>query len=424
MTCRYRVVRRRVGSLLAGAAIVLAIAGCSSRQADSGPAKFVTSDAPIDPVVVDLLRKRATREPTTLPAPQIVEDGVRATLIYSARNAQPQVLREAVEGLVSPEGSVQESASLNVIVVTDRSELIPPMLKVLEGLDRPVAQLLVEARVIEVTLDSDLEYEIRHALSVAGASSFLQSSGITLGTPGGSPLGDQGSLVNIRSWSNDGNVLDTFVRLLMTRGQARLLSSPNLIVGPGTDASIITGEEVPVLSSTVAGGSIQTTTTFKRVGIKLRVNLLQITNDTARVEINPEVSAVTGYTAATQNNPANPIIAIRNVTSTLSLKDGEILTVGGLLRSEERKLTRGVPLLQDIPLLGVLFRSQRNQTVKTQLVFFLRTSILDEGEVGQARVHRPGAGLEVLDRLVDGPATQPADLRNAQPTTDTAEDGR
>jgi len=123
-------------------------------------------------------------------------------------------------------------------------------------------------------------------------------------------------------------VFTTFVRLLLTRGKAKILSSPNLLVSAGSEASIITGQEVPVQSATVIGTSSNITTQFKRVGIKLRVGLLQITNDTARIELNPEVSTVTSFVnsgTAGDNSQviSNPVIAIRNVTSTLSLKDGE-----------------------------------------------------------------------------------------------------
>ena len=200
--------------------------------------------------------------------------------------------------------------------------------------------------------------------------------------------------------AEDAGQMDAFIRLLLSRGNAKLLSSPNLIVSAGDEASIITGEEVPVQSATVVSGSVSTTTLFKRVGIKLRVIPLQITNDTAMVEINPEVSAVTGYTVAGAG-VSNPIVAIRNVNTTLSLKDGEILTIGGLLRSEDRDLVRKVPFLGDIPGVGVLFQSRRSQSVKTQLIFFLRINILGQGKQHGLMYHRPGVGLERLDTQVE-----------------------
>jgi general secretion pathway protein D len=144
---------------------------------------------------------------------------------------------------------------------------------------------------------------------------------------------------------------------------------------------------------------VTTSTTFKRVGVKLRVTPQQIIGDTARLEINPEVSTVTGFTSG-PSGTSSPIVAIRNVRTTLAMKDGEILTIAGLLRSEQRRVVRKVPGLGHIPVIGLLFQSRRQESVKTQLVFFLRVNILAEGKARTIRIHKPGAGLELLDEEV------------------------
>jgi type II secretory pathway component GspD/PulD (secretin) len=373
-----------------------------------------------DPAYPDLASQPSTK-PARLPPPKIIPEGEKSTLIYPCRHAETDTLRQAVEVLLSPEGAIHASPALNAIVVSDKTSLIKSLLEVLQELDAPTNQLLVEARVVEVSATRDLEYEIKHTWTTpAGSGTFMQDSAVRLNAPGATnPL--QGLDVALRVWENDDRRLDTFIRLLNSRSRARILSSPNLIVAPGEEASIITGEEVPVQSSTISGGSTTIATQFKRVGIKLRVQLLQLTNDTARLELNPEVSTVTGFTAAAQGQPANPIIAIRNVTSTLSLKDGEMLTVGGLLRNEKRRTTRGIPILEDVPVAGLLFQSRFDSMVRTQLIFFLRVRIISSGEAEAIRAHRPGAGLEVLDpvsefeRLPKGDGKMPPNLR---PTND------
>jgi type II secretory pathway component GspD/PulD (secretin) len=342
---------------------------------------------------------------TTMPATQPIERDpavapVRrvATLIYPTRHVRSEVLSEAIEGLISPEGSIQSSPSLNSIVISDDHANVKSVLKVLRALDQPMAQLLVEARVIEVRVDNDLEYEIRHALEMAqDPNGFWRDSAVDLRTPGAEVVGDQGGSIVIRPWYNNGDFLQQAIRVLLKRGKARILSSPNLLVSPGTEASIITGEEVPVLSTQVVAGSLSTNTQFKRVGIKLRVNLLQMTQNAARLEINPEVSTVTRFTQAADQIPSNPIIAIRNVSSTLTMKNGEILTVGGLLTDSDRLSLRGIPLLMDIPGLGLLFQSRRHQVEKTQLIFFLQIHRLNEGNTFTTRVHKPGSSMELIE---------------------------
>jgi general secretion pathway protein D len=257
--------------------------------------------------------------------------------------------------------------------------------------------------VLEVTLDQDLETEIRNFLSVSGEDSVVQTIDTKFDTPGSSPLLGQGINMALRTIGADDVKLDNFVRILLTRGKAKILSSPNLVVSPGTEASIITGQEVPIQSVTTVGSSQSTTTQFKRVGIKLRVSLLQLAGDTARLELNPEVSTVIRFITTGQvegQEIQNPIVAIRNITSTLSLRDGEILTVGGLLSTEDRLNTRGIPGLQDVPGIGLAFQSRREQQVRTQVIFFLRVHIIPAGQQNQIRVLQPDAGFEAIDKMM------------------------
>jgi len=391
------VVHAVCGTILCTAGATL-VAVCAKKQPPPAPTQVEASN---ESGYQQPMRRLASTMPTTRPAPQqpkLIEEGLRSTLIYPCKFARTEVLGESIEGLLSPEGTVSVTPALNTVIVSDRAENVRSIMSVLNEIDRPVAQLLVEARVVEVAVDSDLEYEIEHVLTRVGSNSFFQTgSGGNFNTPQGTPTLGQGLLGNLRLWADGDDNLDTFIRLLVTRGKAKILSSPNLIVSAGTEASIITGSEVPVQSSLVSGGSISQNTQFKRVGIKLRVLLQQISDDTARVEINPEVSTVTGFTAATDQVAANPIIAIRNVTSILSLKDGEILTVGGLLQNETRQTVRGIPILSDIPVVGWLFQSRRNTKNRTQLIFFLRVNILEEGRAYETRIHRPGEGMQMLD---------------------------
>ncbi len=387
----------RRGLLCLAAVGLLLPGGCKPRKA--GPPERRKIVVETYPAPVDLTSLR--RKPIPPPEPKMIKNGEKTTLIYTCRGAKSELLRDAVIGLISPEGSVQASPRLNVLIITEANDKVKGILEFLKEVDKPVPQILVEARIVEVTLDSDLEYELNHTFfhRTGGGSAFLKDSGITLTTPGSSPNTTEGSLLNVMSWQQNTKRLDTFIRLLITKGKARILSSPNLIVSSGDQASIITGEEVPVQSSTVTSGGVTTSTTFKRVGIKLRVTPQQIIGNTVRLEVNPEVSTVTGFTTG-PSGTSSPIVAIRNVRTTLSMKDGEILTIAGLLRSEERRVVRKVPVLGSIPLLGLLFQSRRHQTVKTQLVFFLRVNILTEGKTRTIRIHKPGVGMELLDEEV------------------------
>jgi type II secretory pathway component GspD/PulD (secretin) len=376
--------------------VVAAAAAAGGCKADAAARQASASASLFDPSIPDLIHQRAGGPRAAAPEPKLIDAGDKATLVYPARHARPEVLKDAVSGLLNPDGTIQDSAALNSLVIQDEKKVVANILAVLQSIDNPIPQLLVEARVVEVTLDDDLEYEIQHTLTIPNSpGAFFQNSDITLKVPGSSPTVNQGAELHIRPWASADIRLDNFIRLLQTKGKANILSSPNVIVTPGTEASIITGQEVPIQSTTTVAGSLSTSTTFKRVGIKLRVALQQITSDTARLDVNPEVSTVTGFTQVSQG-VSNPVISLRNVSSTVSLKDGEILTVGGLLQDERQVNTRGIPGLQDIPNAGFLFQSKRDIGKKTQLIFFLRVHILSEGEPNGINVHKPGASLEQI----------------------------
>jgi general secretion pathway protein D len=393
--------RRKTGTWRRPCAILLGLTfaaspGCVTKK-EPEPQSYTLHTWRDEQPLVDITHPPTT-QPIPLAEPKLIEEGDKATLIYTARFARPETLREAVEGLITPEGSAQASPSLNTLIVADRKEIVRSILDVLKEIDKPMQQLLVEARVVEVSLDTDFESELQHLLTVVGhPGSFFQTSDITLKTPGAAATENQGISINVRPWSSDGKRIDEFIRLLLTRNKAKILSSPNLVVSPGSQASIITGEEVPIQSTQVVAGSLSTTTQFKRVGIKLTVQLHQITSDTARLEINPEVSTVIRFTPAGQGGVTNPVVAIRNVSSTVTMKDGEILTVGGLLSDVDRQITKGVPLLMDVPGIGLLFQARRHQVVKTQLIFFMRIHIMGEGVPRTTRVYRPGSTMEDVE---------------------------
>lgn len=351
---------------------------------------------PIDPVDPSL---RVIPEPRP---PKIIINGGKSTLIYTCRFTHCEILRDSIEAFLSPEGTVEALPKLNRLLVNDARDEVPGLLRVIQDVDQPSPQVLVEARVVEITLDTDSEFELSHVFEnvLGGEGRFLQGSDITLETPGSAPTPSMGIRLNVRSVADD-YTLDHFVRLLVTEGNAQILSSPNIIVGAGSQASIVTGEDLPIQSATVVSGSVSTTTIFKRVGIKLYVTPLQVTDDMARLDINPEVSAVTGFTAAGEAGVSNPIVAVRSVRTNLVVKDGELITIGGLLRSEKRGVVRKVPFIGDVPVLGRLFQATRDTEVKTMLVFFLRVKILEEGRPGGFIMHIPGSGLEPLDDAVE-----------------------
>lgn len=323
--------------------------------------------------------------------------------VYRCKHIQGVTLKKIIDNFITSAGSVAESEEADIVVITDVKSNIPVLKRIAENIDQRVPQVLVEARVVELTIDNDFEKELSHVFDhfPAENDAFVRQLSTVLGTPGANIDTTQGGLFTIRPYSNTdkegtvGNRLETFLRALESRGRAKILSAPNLILQRGKEGSIITGEERPILTQTVVSGSISTSTVFKSIGIKLKVKPIMISNETVRLSISPEVSTVSGF-AQTGDGFANPIIAVRNATTELEVKNGQLISIGGLMRQEEREHERRVPLLSTIPVLGNFFSSSYKENVKSQLVIFLTIKILEEAKTGDVTIYHPNRKNEVI----------------------------
>lgn len=338
------------------------------------------------------------------------EDDEEMELIFHrCKNIHCTTLRDILEDFITPSGTVSASEESDIVVINDVKSNIPLLQKISQTVDVRVPQVLVEAQIVELTLDSDFEKEVNLAFEHISPTetSFIKSIVSQLLTPGANPTSGQGSQVTLRPYvrnypsTGKRNELALFLRYLETRGKARILSAPNLVLRRGSEGSITTGEEVPILQQTVVSGSLSTSTVFKSVGIKMKVKPTMINEDTVRLEASPEVSTVTGFTSTGEGGVSNPIIAVRKATTELEVKDGQLISIGGLLRSEERTTRRRVPVAGSIPVLGHLFRSTREESVKTQLVIFLHIKILKEAKPNDVTVFHPADVPQPVQAEID-----------------------
>jgi type II secretory pathway component GspD/PulD (secretin) len=340
------------------------------------------------------------------------EDG-RSTLIYRCRFVKAAILVDAMESIISSTGMVEKAESQNLIIVNDLSAKMDELRLAVQVLDVNSPQILVEAKVVEVFVDEGMERELEAEYQKYDAAENLTSTfGTSLGDPSPNPLPGQGGGFDFFPYSSgreggDTNRMRIFLRWLEHARDVRILSSPNLIVDLGTTASIITGEEIPIQSSQVVGGAVSTSIEFKRIGVKLNVTPEIINPDEVRLTVNPDVSTVSRFVTFQQAGVTfnNPIVSIRNVRTTLTVKDGEIIMLGGLYASEEITSVRRPPYVKNIPLLAELLSSKSESKVLTQLVFFLKVHILAEGMAGGMTAYDPeraAADIQGMGRIIKG----------------------
>ena len=216
----------------------------------------------------------------------------------------------------------------------------------------------------------------------ATVSSVSQGNGFTSSTEG-SGTGISGNTVGVGSY----NPLDNFqlgishfkagvgvvLKALATKGYAKILAEPNLLVKSGQEGNFLAGSRIPYSVVASAGGLAATEIKYESVGIKIKFKPEVLENGLINLKIDPaEVSSIAGTMAVN----GYPIIDTREVRTNVELREGESLVLAGLLQEDVIKTMSKIPLLGDIPILGVLFRSTQDDLREKELVFFIEPKII------------------------------------------------
>jgi len=160
---------------------------------------------------------------------------------------------------------------------------------------------------------------------------------------------------------------------------SNVLSTPHIVTNNNVPASILFGKEIPVATGETLSNSLSgafRTIQRQNVGIELDVTPQINAGAAVRLDLRQQVSSVAGPVSSTNGEL---VVNKREIRTTVTVGDGEIIALGGLLDDAERRTLEKVPLLGDVPLLGELFRSRSKSHVKTNLMVFIRPTILRSG---------------------------------------------
>ena len=164
------------------------------------------------------------------------------------------------------------------------------------------------------------------------------------------------------------------IKLMMKKGAARLLANPKMITKSGTNARFMVGGEVPYIVITADGPNVE----WKDYGIKMNI-VPTIVNEQDKqlgLSVFAEVSDLDWENAAIYSNMKVPAVITRNASSTLRIRSGETVAIAKLLRTFKQTLSKGIPLLGEIPVLKYLFGAHGVRDDKTTVVIFVTPKIL------------------------------------------------
>ncbi|MEM0556011.1 MULTISPECIES: type IV pilus secretin PilQ [Aeromonas] len=313
---------------------------------------------------------------------------------YAKASEVAALLSSQSTKLLSSRGAVSVDERTNVLVVKDTAEVISNIKRMLDILDIPVKQVVIEARMVTIDDGFDEALGVRwgvtkndgHGNSTSGSIQGNDTSGNNNGTSAITrPTVDDRMNVNLPVTNAagtlafqvarlaDGTLLDLELSALEKESKAEIIASPRVTTANQKPALIEQGTEIPYVESSSSGA---TSVTFKKAVLSLKVTP-QITPDN-RVILDLTVTQDTkGETVPTGTGDAVSINA-QSITTQVLVNNGETLVLGGIYQQTIKSDVTKVPLLGDIPGLGALFRKTTSENKKRELLIFVTPKIVTD----------------------------------------------
>ncbi len=290
--------------------------------------------------------------------------------------------------------SVWADTQTNAIVINAPPKMMRSLMQIVDKLDIRRAQVLVEAIIVEVVVDKTAELGATWAIAGYGSNTPIAITNFPDLGPGvvqlGSLVGDTGivdpsSLIGEGITLGIGRVVDdgvsfaAILRALNGDANTNIISTPSIVTTDNEEATLTVGQEVPFVTGSFTntgsvGGAVNPFQTINRQQIGVKLSITPQINETNSLvlDISQEISSIAQSAAGAVDLITNQ----RTIETTVIVDDGEILVLGGLLEDVLRESDQRVPILGRIPLLGNLFRSRKTDMIKTNLMIFIRATIL------------------------------------------------
>lgn len=278
---------------------------------------------------------------------------------------------------------IKADESQNALVLIAEPAQVRTIESIVRQLDQPRAQVLIHAAIVEISGDIAEAVGVQWGLNTGDAKGFINFPGTDIPIVGGLTFDEnksapEGALLRLGS-----DRFGALISALASNTHSNLLSTPSLLTLDNQEAEIIVGQNVPFKTGSYATNSSGadnpfTTVERKDVGISLKIKPYINEGSTLRLEVEQEVSDIAPSVSGIDSSDL--ITNKRALKSTILADDGEIIVIGGLIRDSVRTQKSGVPLLRDIPYLGALFRWTRDTQTKSNLMVFLRPTIVRSKE--------------------------------------------
>lgn len=270
--------------------------------------------------------------------------------------------------------TVIPDVNTNSIIVVATPENMELIKQILAQLDKIPEQVMIETMIIEATLDSSSQFGVEWKYAQANALGNNTGTGTSEGNFG---LGSASPLPQGFRYTLTNGALTGFINMLQTDKKFQVLSTPRIFTSNGIQAEINISQSIPYVLSTRTdtSGALTYNYAFQDVGIVLTVTPRITSNGYVTMEVTQTANDLQGFTDFNA-----PIVNQRQADTTVSVKDGETIILGGIIRKDISTTVKKLPLLGDIPILGNLFRSTSKSNVKTELLVFLTPRVVKDAD--------------------------------------------
>ncbi len=287
------------------------------------------------------------------------------TEVFVIRYAQAEDVQSATQSVLSERGQISIDSRTNSLIVSDIPRKLNEIGRLLPILDSPTAQVMIEAKLVEIDATASREFGIDWSAGNLSRTDNLTHAGMTTNLGVGAPTGSV-------SFGHITDILDinATINYLEQENRAHILSEPRIAICDNMTGMVMSGKQIP-LSLQDADGN--TYVQLYNVGVSLTVTPHINADNNVTLELNPVVSDLSGEATSQEQ----PIFLTQEAQTTLMIDDGATAVIGGIMRRKTTELEKKIPILGHIPLLGEWLFTYTSQSDETsELVIFVTPHII------------------------------------------------
>ncbi|MFQ5600526.1 MAG: secretin N-terminal domain-containing protein [Candidatus Krumholzibacteriia bacterium] len=285
------------------------------------------------------------------------------TEVVRVEFADAKELKQSLAEILTQRGTIQVDARTNALIVSDIPYSVAKITNMARELDSRTQQVEIVSKLVDVSADDSQNLGIQWSAANIMAGNLLGGAGVTAptsGAVGGLRIG------SVQSWGQ----LDMMLDALARSKRAKIISNPNITTVNNREAKILVGAKIPLIVADEAGNAITQLTT---VGIQMRVTPHVNSDRTITLDLHPEVSELSAQATV----QGGVIINTSEADTRVVVDNGDTAIIGGLIRDVHSEVRTGIPVLQDIPGVGWMFRNTNKTSDKRELIIFVTPQLID-----------------------------------------------